>query len=100
MTMGTKNMPGTFDCYAAADPDEPMFVLLGRDPVASVVVRFWRELREAIGDTEKDKLEEATQCANAMRGWAVARGKAKADKVTEAEEVYMKWFDGIGRLAK
>jgi hypothetical protein len=29
--MGTKNQPGKFDtCYANADPDEPMFVLLGK----------------------------------------------------------------------
>lgn len=38
--MGTKNRPGTFDCYAAAGPDEPLFVLLGRDPVAPLLVRF------------------------------------------------------------
>ncbi|HAW11807.1 MAG TPA: aspartate decarboxylase, partial [Chloroflexi bacterium] len=30
--MGTKNNPGKFDCYDDAHPDEPMFVLLGRDP--------------------------------------------------------------------
>ena len=29
--MGTKNNPGKFDCYEHAKPDEPMFVLLGRD---------------------------------------------------------------------
>jgi hypothetical protein len=28
--MGTKNVPGKFDCYANALPDEPTFVLLGR----------------------------------------------------------------------
>ena len=25
--MGTKNEPGEFDCYAAAEPDEPMFII-------------------------------------------------------------------------
>jgi hypothetical protein len=29
--VGTKNTPGPFDCYASAHPDEPMFVLLGRE---------------------------------------------------------------------
>lgn len=29
--MGTKNQPGSFDCYANAKGDEPLFVLLGRD---------------------------------------------------------------------
>ena len=32
--MATKNNPGKFDCYTNAEPDEPMFILLGRDPVA------------------------------------------------------------------
>lgn len=27
--MGSKNNPGKYDCYEAADPDEPMFILLG-----------------------------------------------------------------------
>jgi hypothetical protein len=31
--MGTKSNPGPFDCYAKAEPDEPMFVLLARDPL-------------------------------------------------------------------
>lgn len=38
--MGTKNNPGTFDCYANAAPDEPMFVLLGRDKHAPLLVRL------------------------------------------------------------
>lgn len=33
--MGTKNNPGAFDCYANAEPDEPMFVLLARDLLVS-----------------------------------------------------------------
>lgn len=36
--MGTKNNPGAFDCYANAEPDEPMFVLLGRDKHAPAPV--------------------------------------------------------------
>ena len=38
--MGTKNNPGVFDCYANAEPDEPMFVLLGRDKDAATLVRL------------------------------------------------------------
>lgn len=49
--MGTKNNPGKFDCYANADPDEPMFVLLARDPLASDLVLLWAERREAEGKT-------------------------------------------------
>lgn len=39
--MATKNKPGEFDCYANADPDEYMFVLLARDSSAAFVVRVW-----------------------------------------------------------
>lgn len=39
--MGTKNNPGKFDCYAAALPDEPMFVMLARDPYFYRYVRAW-----------------------------------------------------------
>lgn len=48
--MGTKNNPGKFDCYHKAEPDEPMFVLLGRDPQAAHLVSIWSKLRA--GDTE------------------------------------------------
>lgn len=43
--MGTKNAPAPFDCYANALPDEPMFVLLARDPHAPALVRLWAALR-------------------------------------------------------
>lgn len=38
--MGTKNNPGRYDCYANAEPDEPMFVLLGHDRHAATLVRI------------------------------------------------------------
>jgi hypothetical protein len=49
--MGSKNNPSSFDCYAAAKPDEPMFVLLGRDPMAGALVRLWALMREEAGET-------------------------------------------------
>lgn len=39
--MGTKLEPGQFDCYHAALPDEPMFVLLARDPAFFDLVSNW-----------------------------------------------------------
>ncbi len=72
--MGTKNDPGKFDCYANAEPDEPMFVLLGRDPMAGLLVRIWATLRASQGEA-MDKCVEAMQCAEAMEGWARSRGK-------------------------
>ena len=94
--MGTKNDPAPFDCYANAEPDEPMFVLLARDRVAPDTVRMWAALRalhladdrEAIAylggvalglversDTsgipadEHAQIAEALDCADAMQQW-------------------------------
>lgn len=44
--MGTKLNPGKFDCYAAALPDEPMFVLLARDPQFFNLVCTWASQRQ------------------------------------------------------
>lgn len=73
--MGTKNDPGKFDGYAAAEPDEPMFVLLGRDPMAGALVREWAYLRSLWGENS-EKVSEALACADAMERCARARGKA------------------------
>lgn len=66
--MGSKNNPGRFDCYANAEPDEPMFVLLARDPLAPFLVRQWAEQAEAEG-TSQDKVLEALECASHMERW-------------------------------
>jgi hypothetical protein len=89
--MGTKNNPGQFDCYAKADPDEPIFTLRANDPNASDFVAMWAALR--MGDlpqvvhcfdyivtanhsrlqegvkSSDEKTEEAFRCANDMRAW-------------------------------
>lgn len=72
--MGTKNNPGDFDCYRAADPDEPMFVLLGRDPLAAGLVREWADQREAVALTPRQfsKVVEARRCADMMDVWFAA----------------------------
>lgn len=79
--MGTKNQPGNFDCYANAEPDEPMFVLLARDPDAPALVVAWAEARRARGENEA-KVFEALQCAANMREWR-ARNRPKARQVPE-----------------
>ena len=66
--MGTKNNPGKFDCYANADPDEPIFVLLGRDKHAAVLTYLWSILREIDGE-DKDVVEEAKVCSENMLLW-------------------------------
>ena len=74
--MGTKENPGQFDCYANAAPDEPMFVLLGRDKHAPTLVRLWALLRQYDGETD-DKIAEALACADAMDQHAVKIGKTQ-----------------------
>ena len=66
--MATKNNPGKYDCYANAEPDEPMFVLLGRDPAAPDAIVQWAGKRIAAGKNEAgdEKILEALECAAAM----------------------------------
>src|SRR3990167_1330761 len=86
--MGTKNKPGKFDCYSHADPDEPMFVLLGRDPIASVLVGLWVKIRQEMGETNEEKLMESVTCASALSHWAHKLGKS--DAVDAGREAYIR----------
>lgn len=72
--MGTKNNPPKYDCYKNAEPDEPMFVLLGRDRFGYFLVMLWILLRRMAGETQ-DVLTEARECAWAMRKWVEEKGK-------------------------
>lgn len=73
--MGTKNNPGEFDCIAAAEPDEPMFILLARDPEAPGLIERWcvaREYAIAHGtrpESDRAKVGEARRCAAQMKVW-------------------------------
>lgn len=67
--MGTKAQPGEFDCYANAEPDEPMFILLARDKHAPTLVWLWATLRELDGEDEA-KVAEARACVGQMIEWA------------------------------
>ena len=74
--MGTKNNPGAYDCYEKAEPDEPMFILLARDPLAAQVVRYWVALRmqsKPPTSGEAVKQDEALRCADAMDRWREER---------------------------
>lgn len=75
--MGSKSNPGKYDCYAKAEPDEPMFILLARDLYAPALVDRWANMREetfkrggSSGEPEEmAKIAEARKCANEMRDW-------------------------------
>jgi hypothetical protein len=67
--MGTKNNPGQFDCYAKADPDEPIFTIRAKDPIGAMIVRTWAIEAGARRLADDDKLREALQCADSMEEW-------------------------------
>lgn len=69
--MGTKTNPSKYDCYAKLEPDEPYFVLMGRDPVAWATVLMWCAFRDLIFSDDKEKIEEAKRCSRAMFEYAV-----------------------------
>jgi hypothetical protein len=93
--MGTKEKPGEFDCYAAAAPDEPMFVLLARDPSAHLLVGLWALIRDKLGEDSAGKIEEARDCADAMRDWfALHAGEKKVVKATAIAEIWAKFDFG------
>jgi len=84
--MGTKTNPGKFDCYKEAGPDEPIFILLGRDPVAHLLVSLWASVREKMGKTSEDKLHDAHRCSVEMEDYCRKTGK----RVDDAWKAYHK----------
>lgn len=70
----TKANPTEWDCYEKAEPDEEMFILLGRDRHAGALVRLWAEMREREGE-DPIVVDEARQCADRLEGQAAAMGK-------------------------
>lgn len=92
--MGTKNNPGRFDCYANAAPDEPMFVLLGRDRHAAGLVQLWALLRHREGEDE-EKVAEALACAKAMEDYGVSIGKFEAHQLNVFEAMNLDATEGM-----
>lgn len=81
--MGTKAEPGEFDCYAKAKDDEPMFILLARDPLAPRVVREWVRQREMqAGHVTDPKAVEALACADAMSDWRLEYERDKGEEAS------------------
>lgn len=74
--MGTKNNPGAYDCHAKAEPDEPLFTLLGRDIHAPVMVRLWADHREVAGEDPK-VVAEARKLAQEMVDYRYERERQK-----------------------
>jgi hypothetical protein len=73
--MGTKREPSAFDCYIAAEPDEPVFTLRGKDRDASALVKMWAFLRLQQIDmgmkpeSDRKQVSEALHVATEMEIW-------------------------------
>ncbi len=82
--MATKNNPGAFDCYANAEPDEPIFVLLGRDPAAPAAIARWVTERIGVGKNDRGdpQIVEALECAGDMSEWHRNRNDQKLRRRT------------------
>ena len=76
--MGTKANPGRFDCYARARPDEEIFVLLARDPLAPFHVSIWSSMR--FGDFEAARVKFEAMLARVGLEYAVNPDIEKAEE--------------------
>lgn len=69
----TKTHPGMFRCYEAALPDEPMFVILGRDPAGPATLEFWAQERvrqqKVHERDDQDRIKAAIDEAKDMATW-------------------------------
>lgn len=63
-------------CLGKSQGDEPVFVLVARDRVASIVVRTWATLAGWLG-APKAKTDEAMALADRMDAWRDAHGGGK-----------------------
>lgn len=97
--MGTKANPDIYDCYREAEPFEPLFTLLGRDPIAPYLVSIWAKIRlgkvreididvnrlyvvaaQYQAAPDRDKGIAALNCASSMIYW---RKKNRPDDLSE-----------------
>ena len=100
--MGTKNNPGQFDCYGAAAPDEPIFILRATDISAPSLVVLWalRYKQRKIDEhhwygpeynRHQEKYQEAINVANAMKEFEKkisAEYQTAEAPLTESEKSY------------
>jgi hypothetical protein len=83
----TKAKPSPEGCYARALPDEPMFILLGRDRCAPDAIRRWADERTRLAIEEDwsedpERITDAVDTADAMERWRVEHEGAWRRSVT------------------
>jgi hypothetical protein len=89
----------TTGCFARAEKDEPMFVLLSRDRLAPWLVRAWAALRTLqiwIGTkpvSDYERCDEAKALARRMRAWRKANRPERPAPVSAHPGVL--WVEGL-----
>jgi hypothetical protein len=106
--VSTKKNPGQFDCYANAEPEEPLFIVLARDKDAPLLVRMWAMLREGAIEngakpiSDMTMVHEARQIAYQMDRWRRAnrgddrQGILTMDEMNENEALMRGKGNGEG----
>jgi CheY-like chemotaxis protein len=74
--------------------DEPMFVLLGRDRHAAVLVRLWALLRHREGE-DAGKTAEALKCADTIDDWQQSLGRKPVENSGRFEPLLIAATDGM-----
>lgn len=89
----TKTDPKRYDCWANAKEDEPVFVLLARDPVAWLLVMQWAGIRQALGKTAPEQIADAEECAREMATYCDSIGKSVDRTIAHTAffELYRQW---------
>lgn len=77
-------------------PDEPLFVLRGRDILAADVIANWVELAKQV-DVPVERVAEAEELLNAVRRWSVKQvpGRAETRRETNADLVIQEPAEGV-----
>ena len=72
-----ENMVDPTSCFNRALMDEPIFVLLGRDPAAPVAIRAWVEERERLGKNKPQdrQILDALDVSSLMERQRLAKAK-------------------------
>lgn len=94
--MASRRLPGKFDCYAKADADEPIFVLLGRDPLAAPLIQLWIEARARLSndlDADEEQLCAAEVTSRMMHAWAISLGKSVSTARAAINVIRDAWTD-------
>jgi hypothetical protein len=65
------NLRNPASCLNKAEPDEPLFILRAKDPVAAQTVRHWATMSD--GNHEAEKIAQALKAADEMDRWRANR---------------------------